>query len=163
MNGGNGKAVRVVLSHVCALAVAGYFLYAAYGKIRYPGQFALAIRNYQMVPEMLLNLMALFMPWWEVGGAVALLIPRTRRAGAIIVSALLVVFIIAISYAALYKGLDIDCGCIGKNSSKAGWSNIILDVGLLIATVGAVYLPLGGRDCVVEPCRATFATERASS
>jgi putative oxidoreductase len=163
MNGENGRMPKVVLSHLAALGVAAYFLYAAHEKILDPRQFAVAIKNYKMVPEMFVNLMALFMPWWEVGGAVALVIPRTRRAGAIIISALLLVFIIAISYAALYKGLDIECGCLGKNSSKAGWSNIILDVGLLIAAAGAVYLPARGRSPAAEPCAATLATDRGSS
>ena len=141
MNGGNGNLLRTVLAYLCALSVGGYFIYAAYEKIINPRQFAVDIGNYKMVPEMCWNLMALFMPWWEVGGAIALIVPRTRRAGAIIVSGLLLIFIIAVAYAALYKGLDIACGCTGKNSSKAGWYTIGRNVLLLAMTAAAVYLP----------------------
>jgi uncharacterized membrane protein YphA (DoxX/SURF4 family) len=163
VNGANGNHARTILAHVCALCVAGYFVYAAYEKILNPRQFAIDIGNYRMVPEMFVNFMALFMPWWEVAGAVALVIPRTRRAGAIIVAGLLLVFIIAIGYAALYKGLDIKCGCTGKNSSRAGWSNIILNSGLLIATAAAVYLPTWKRSAGTATLGATLAADRTSS
>jgi putative oxidoreductase len=148
VNGGNGNILKTVLAHVCALGVGGYFIYAAYGKIIDPRQFAINIGNYQMMPEMCWNFMALFMPWWEVGGAIALILPRTRRAGAIIVGGLLVVFIIAVSYAALYKGLDVECGCTGKNSAKAGWFTIGRNMFLLAGTAAAVYLPTWKRRAV---------------
>jgi len=138
MKTNNGYSRLALLGHLCAIGVAGYFIYAAYGKIRDPRQFAVDIGNFQMTPVALQNLMAIFMPWWEVGAAVALALPRTRRAGAIMVSALLLVFIVAVAYAAFYLGLDITCGCTGKDSSPAGWLTILRNVGLLAATVFSV-------------------------
>jgi putative oxidoreductase len=145
VNGGNGNRAKTILAHLCALGVAGYFLYAAYGKIVNPRQFAIDIGNYRIVPETYRNLMALFMPWWEVGGALALIIPRTRRSGAIIVGGLLMVFIIAISYAAFYLGLNIDCGCTGKGGSKVGGLKILENTCMLIGIAAAVYLPAWNR------------------
>jgi putative oxidoreductase len=162
MSNGDGPGVKTALAHLCALGVAGYFLYAAYGKIINPRQFALLISYYKMVPEMYLNLMAIFMPWWEVGGALALIIPRTRPAGAIIVGGLLVVFIIAIAYAAFYLGLNIDCGCTGKGGSKIGWLKIAENTGMLIAIAASLYLPKWKRAPTAEPYGAKLATERAS-
>lgn len=131
----------LTIAHVCAIGVAAYFVYAAYGKIKDPRQFAVDIGNFRMVPLAFQNLMALLMPWWEVGAAVALVIPRTRRAGTILVSALLLVFIVAVAYAAFYKGLDINCGCTGKNSSRVGWLTILRNLGLLAGALASVYLP----------------------
>lgn len=133
-------AVRNFVAHACAVIVGGYFLYAAYGKILDPRQFAIDIKNYQIMPEPLLNLPALFMPWWEVAAAIAFIVPKTRRAGAIIISGMLLLFIGMIGYSAIYKGLDISCGCTGKHSSKAGWFSIIRNLLLLAATFGSVYL-----------------------
>ncbi len=153
----NGRYSRVLLvAHLCAICVAGYFIYAAYGKITDPRQFAVDIGNFRMVPTAFQNLLALLMPWWEVGAAVALVIPRTRRAGTIMVSTLLLVFIVAVAYAAFYKGLDISCGCTGKNSSKVGWWTILRNVGLLAGALASVYLPAwrGGLGAV-EPTQAS--------
>ncbi len=133
-------AIRNFVAHACAVIVGGYFLYAAFGKILDPRQFVIDIKNYRIMPEPWLNLPALFMPWWEVAAAIALIIPRTRRAGAIIISGLLVLFIGMIGYSAIYKGLDISCGCTGKHSSKAGWLSIFRNLLLLAATVASVYL-----------------------
>jgi uncharacterized membrane protein YphA (DoxX/SURF4 family) len=124
---------------VCLLAVSGAFLYAASSKIIEPRQFVVAIKNYRMVHEAALHAMALILPWWEVGAAIALLIPKTRRAGAMLITGMLLMFIAAVSYAALYKGYNIDCGCFGKNSAKAGFTTIGLDLALLIAIFFATW------------------------
>lgn len=124
-----------ILSHICALGVAGVFLYAAQSKIIEPRQFVIDIKNYRMVPEPYLHLVAILLPWWEVGAALALIFPRTRRAGAVLISGMLLMFIAAVSYAAIYKGYNISCGCFGKGSASAGWKTIALDTALLIATL----------------------------
>lgn len=136
------NTVRVIIAHGCALAVAGVFLYAAQSKIIQPGQFAIDVGNYHIVPEPLLNLVALFLPWWEAGAAVALIFPLTRRAGAIFIAAMCLMFILAVSYAAFYMEYDISCGCFGKDgSTDAGIKTVALDLALLLATAVAVYLP----------------------
>ncbi len=138
------------ISHFCALSVAGVFLYAAQSKIIEPRQFIIDIKNYRVVPEAYLHLMAVFLPWWEVGAALALLAPRTRRAGAILITGMLIMFITAVSYATLYKGYNISCGCFGKGSAVAGWKTIALDTALLIAT----FISLFGARRRVTPASA---------
>ena len=132
----NGLGVKKsIVGHLCAAAVSGVFLYAALAKIQEPRQFAVDINNFQFLPVALVNLMAILLPWWEVGGALALLHPSTRRGGAIVLNCLLFMFIIAVSYAAFYKNLNIHCGCFGKdNPAAAGWRTIGLDVTLLLGT-----------------------------
>ena len=133
--------IRNVIGHLCAVGVAGFFLYAAHSKIIQPRQFLIDIRNYHLLPERYLNLAALFLPWLEATAAVALIVPRTRRAGSILVGGLLLMFIAAIAYAALYMGYDISCGCTGRDSSKAGWWTIIRNIGLLAGTGLSIWLP----------------------
>ena len=141
MSNTGGSSARRFIGHLLALAVAGTFLFAAWGKIREPRQFAMDITNYQIAPERYVNLMAIFLPWWEVGAAIALARPRSRPGGAILISGMLIMFISAVSYAALYKGLHISCGCWGKaGAASAGWKTIGLDVGLLIATILSLIL-----------------------
>ncbi len=139
MSGDGARKTKAFLAHMCALFVGGFFIYAAYGKIVEPRQFAIDIRNYRILPEVLLHLPALFLPWWEVAAAAMLVIPKTRRAGAILICGLLVVFIAMIGYSAIYMGLDISCGCTGKDSSHAGWLTIGRNVLLFIAALFSVY------------------------
>ncbi len=141
----------VVAAHICAFLVGAYFLYAAFGKVVQPRQFAIDIGNYKVFPESLLNLGAIFMPWIEIGAAVALIVPMTRRAGAIMIAAMLVVFIVIIYYAAIHLGLDIDCGCTGKGSSAAGWLTIGRNILLLAGTAVAFFTPRWQRQAETRP------------
>ena len=133
--------LRYVVAMLCALGVGGYFIFAALPKIWEPRQFAVDIKNYQMLPQAYLNLVALYLPWLEVFAAIAIIVPKTRRPGSVIIAGLLLFFIGAVSYAAFYKGLDITCGCTGKNSAKAGWPTILRNTFLLILTFLSVWLP----------------------
>jgi len=144
MTRGTIAVLRNTVAWLAALSVAGYFVYAAIPKIVDPRQFALDIRNYRILPEQLVNLAALYMPWLEACAAAALVLPATRRAGAVLVAGLLLLFIGAVSYSAFYLGLDISCGCTGKESTAAGWWTIIRNMMLLAGTAAAVWLPVRG-------------------
>lgn len=135
------QSLMRIISHLCALGVAGFFLYAAITKVYYDQrQFAIEISNYRILPKEFVNLPAILMPWLEIGAALALLAPFSRRAGAILIGGMLVAFIAAISYSALYLGLKIECGCTGKGGGEAGWLTIGRNTLLLAGTVLAVAL-----------------------
>ena len=138
----NAYSLRNIISHLCALGVAGFFLYAAYGKIGpiNARQFAVQISNYKILDEAFVNIPAIILPFVEVFAAIALLFPKSRIAGAVIIGGLLLFFIVAVYYAAIHLGLSIDCGCTGKGGSKAGWNVIGRNVGLLISTGASVWL-----------------------
>ena len=53
---------------------------------------------------------------------------------------MLLLFIAAISYSALYLGLTIECGCTGKGGGKAGWLTIGRNTLLIAGTLLSVYL-----------------------
>lgn len=129
------KQQLAIVSHVCALGVGGVFLFAGGEKIWEPRQFAVNITNYRILPEAYANLLAIFLPWWEVAAGAAILHPATRRAGAWMIAGMLSMFICAVGYSALYKGLHIDCGCFGKGGNvAAGWKTIGFDAFLIIVT-----------------------------
>jgi len=132
-------AWKPLVAHLCALVVAGFFLYYSYGKVKDPRQFAIDIGNYQLLSKYAAACFAIVLPWWEIGAALALLLPRTRPAGAILIGGMLIMFIAAVSLA-MSKGLDITCGCGGTGSGKAGWNVIYRNSGLLVGTFLSVYL-----------------------
>ncbi len=138
----NSSLATTVAGQLCALVVAGFFLYAAYYKIGEgrTKQFAIEIKNYKILPERYVNLPAVILPWIEVAAAIALIHPRTRPAGALLISGMLFCFIAAMSYSVFWLKLDISCGCSGADSGKAGWLPIWRNIALLLATCLSVAL-----------------------
>jgi uncharacterized membrane protein YphA (DoxX/SURF4 family) len=137
----SGNSTKRWIAHLCALGVAGFFLYAAATKVYYDQrQFAIEIGNYRILPRTYVNIPAILMPWIEIGAAIALLLPATRRSGAILIIGMLLIFIAAVSYSALYLGLTIECGCTGKGGGPAGWKTIGRNTLLIAGVLLSVFL-----------------------
>jgi uncharacterized membrane protein YphA (DoxX/SURF4 family) len=121
------------------IALGLFFVVAALPKIADPPSFAHMIYNYRILPGPLVNLAALVMPWAELLMAVALICGIWRRTAAVLVGALLAVFIVAIAFN-LLRGNAIDCGCFdvadaGKSAAEKFhdmWMVIVRDVGMLL-------------------------------
>ena len=114
------------------------FIYAAYAKLHFNGAwhlgdyyflFAMGIDSYKMLPLGIVEWMAKILPWLELALGVLLIIGAGLRWVGLVVTALLVVFMVALTHAAL-GGLEINCGCFGNNSVKPS-RELMLDAGLL--------------------------------
>ncbi|HMD04635.1 MAG TPA: MauE/DoxX family redox-associated membrane protein [Candidatus Binatus sp.] len=118
--------------HAVSLAVAAVFIYAGIDKIRDPLQFADSIAAFAILPAVLINLLAMGLPPFEIASGLLLIGPWTRRVGSLAVAIILVVFIIALS-SALLRGLTLDCGCfgVGAPSRPRMWVELALDAALL--------------------------------
>ena len=95
------------------------FVYASYNKILAPAVFAKIIYGYDLFPTMFINLMAIIVPFLELVAGLALIIGFYPRSAALIVNAMLLVFITALSIN-LIRGHEFDCGCFSINSSGQG-------------------------------------------
>jgi putative oxidoreductase len=124
------------------------FVYAAYAKLHFNGAwhlrdyyffFAMGIDSYKMLPLAVVEWMAKILPWAELALGAMLVIGAGVRWAGLVVSALLVVFMIALAHAAL-GGLEINCGCFGNNSVKPS-TELARDVGLLAV---ALAVTVGG-------------------
>lgn len=124
------------------IALGVFFIVAALPKVADPPSFAHMIYNYRLVPGPLVNITALALPWAELLMGVALICGIWRRTAALLVGALLVVFIVAISVN-LLRGNAIDCGCFdvadaGKSVEERFrdmWMTIYRDIGMLVLVV----------------------------
>jgi putative oxidoreductase len=118
--------------HAVSLAVAAVFIYAGIDKIRDPLQFADSIAAFAILPAVLINLLAMGLPPFEIACGLLLIGPWTRRVGALAIAIILVVFMIALS-SALLRGLTLDCGCfgVGAPSRPRMWVELALDAALL--------------------------------
>ncbi len=92
------------------LALGAIFIVASLPKIADPPSFAHMIYNYRILPAGLINFSSLAMPWVELLCGIALVLGVWKRAALGIITLMLVVFIVAISFN-LARGNAIDCGC----------------------------------------------------
>jgi uncharacterized membrane protein YphA (DoxX/SURF4 family) len=140
--------VLLILGRV---ALGAIFLYAAYSKLYFDGAwhlrdyqffFAMAIDSYKMLPLSIVQWMARFLPWFELLLGGLLIVGAGVRWVGSITSALLLVFIGAMTRAKI-MGLEINCGCFGNNE-KLGWATLIRDSSLLLlalaVTIGAFFI-----------------------
>jgi uncharacterized membrane protein YphA (DoxX/SURF4 family) len=97
----------------------GIFVYAAAGKILYPGDFAEAIGNYRIVPVKLTNLVAITLPWTELFAGLLLLNGFRTQSSNLVLFLCLCIFTFGV-ISAMVRGLDIYCGCFSESSRRVG-------------------------------------------
>jgi len=124
------------LGLIFRLIVGAVFIYASLDKIMHPEAFAKAVYNYKILPPALINLTALFLPWLELLTGAALILGTKVEGASTIISALLVVFLAAVT-STLLSGISIDCGCFTSSSAgrKTGWALLVQDAALLLLSL----------------------------
>ena len=112
--------IRPLFIWLARLAVAALFLGACIAKIRDPEGFALAVSRYRILPDVLVNPVAIILPWIELLSGLAVLAgpARFRAAGALVITGMLAVFTIAISLN-LLRGIEASCGCFSTRADAA--------------------------------------------
>jgi len=107
------------LTLAARLVIGGLFVYASIHKIIDPADFAVSIRNYMIVPQAWSNILALTLPWIEMGAGLFLILGIQTRPAALLTTGMMAVFLGALIHA-YWIGLDIDCGCFSSAASSAG-------------------------------------------
>ena len=102
------------------------FLWAGSTKIADPHKFATIIANYQLLPEQLVNSVAVWLPWVEVLCGVLLICGIWIDGSLFIINTLLVLFM-AVLISNWVRGIDVDCGCFSVAASE-GEPNTLLDI-----------------------------------
>lgn len=136
------RSLMLLFRWLLCLVLCGLFLAAAVHKIAYPEEFAKAVFRYQMLPDGLINLAALYLPWLELICALTLLLyPRFRAAALVIILLLLIVFTGA-QIANLIRGIDGTCGCLttSETGKPISWMSIALNGGFIVANSVALWL-----------------------
>ena len=114
------------------LLLGGTFLYASLDKIADPSAFARAIANYRLLPSGSEGFLAAVLPWVEALAGGLLLLGLMTAGASLVVAALSATFAAAIA-SALWRGLDVSCGCftLQPGAATAGWGHVGLDLALL--------------------------------
>lgn len=124
------------LFHICRLLLGLVFVYASYGKILHPQAFALAVYNYQLMPDALVNITALLLPWLELLLGLCMIFGLWMPGVTVAGTGLLVVFLGALVFNQIC-GLDIHCGCFSTEITKgpAGLGTVLRDVVFLAVSL----------------------------
>jgi hypothetical protein len=96
------------------------------------------IHHYELTPWNVSMVAAMFLPWLEVFAAVALIVRRLYLGAIASCSTMSAVFLSAILNAWV-RGLDITCGCFGKNLTENA-TNFPQHIALNAAMLGAALL-----------------------
>ena len=121
------------------VGLGGLFVYSAWGKIGDPGLFAHQVMRYELLPECLVGLFSLTLPMLELLVGLALVFTKWMREAALLICALLAMFIVALAWA-VARGLEIDCGCFGVPSVGGRTELLLAIVRDAVLLVPAIWL-----------------------
>jgi uncharacterized membrane protein YphA (DoxX/SURF4 family) len=138
-----GKIVVLLLR----LIVAGVFLYAGVMKIWDFGHgqsatpdFTVAIQHFEILPwPDLAVVLAIYLPWLEVIAAITLFVQRLALGAATAAAGMTLVFLGAVT-SAWARGLDISCGCFGKDEVSIHYPSLLWRDGLLLAAAAVLVI-----------------------
>ena len=126
---------------VVRLGLGCMFLYGSLPKIRQPYDFLSSVYNYELVGPKLGMLVAMVLPWAELLVGICL-VGGIFVSGALLVSIAMGTMFSFAAASALYRGLNISCGCFSA-SSKEQISYLTLIRTLVIMLISAIaYLSL---------------------
>jgi len=111
-----GPAGLTWLYHFLRLGLACIFIYAGFIKLLDPRAFAHAIAQYDLIPEILLPLVAVGLPALEVLAGAGLIFEV--RGSLSLITLFLLIFLVVLGYA-VWLNLDIDCGCFASDELDA--------------------------------------------
>jgi len=129
------KHLSRVFYHSVRLILGVIFIYASYDKILHPKAFAEVVYNYQILPDGLINVTAIVLPWLEMLMGIFLIMGFWMPGTVIWCNTLLVVYIGALCFN-LARGLDVNCGCFSTTKgSTISIETILWDVAFLALSV----------------------------
>jgi len=133
------------LGLVARLVLGGVLFVAGYLKAFTIDKSQMAVRAYEVLPISVANILGIILPWLEIGAGLLLILGFAVRYSAIFGTALMLIFVIAISQA-WARGLSIDCGCFGGGGKVAPGetkylSEILRDLGLAALGIYLIRYP----------------------
>ncbi len=119
------------------IGLGGIFVYAGALKIWDPQHFAIDVHHFQLTSWIVSAHIAVYLPWLEVFAGLALILRRLPLGGSLAIVGMTVIFMAALT-SAWARGLDISCGCFGKEEAKIAtnfFQLMLRDAALLAAAI----------------------------
>lgn len=127
------------------VGLAAVWLLSGVPKAMDPDRTYVAVRAYDVLPPLGVELVAGILPWLEIALAVLLLLGLGTRVAAVVSGLLLLVFVAGVTQA-WARGLTIDCGCFGgggqvEAGETAYVAELVRDTGFLLLAAWLVLRP----------------------
>lgn len=104
----NVRQHRETILSVARICFGVVFIFAGTDKILNPKEFAEVVFNYRVLPDVLINLVAVVLPWIEVISGLCVALKRRIAGGLTVLNGLLVIFSALIVFN-IIRGIDISC------------------------------------------------------
>jgi len=122
---------------ITRLLLGAIFVVASIDKIAHPGEFAKIISNYQILPNYLINIVAVVLPWLEALLGLFILC-GWWLAGAIALANLLLMIFLGALVSTVARGIDVNCGCFSVKAAASPHALWYLSRDLIFLLLGAV-------------------------
>jgi uncharacterized membrane protein YphA (DoxX/SURF4 family) len=118
----------------------GVFVYASFDKILHPAAFSEALYNYQILPDELINLTAIVLPFLELVLGIFLIINFWMPGTVVMCNLLLTTFIVALLFN-MARGLNINCGCFSTTAVESSMNvlTVLRDTSFLVISGYLLY------------------------
>lgn len=122
------------------LLVGGVFVWSSVSKLRFPYEFLKDVYGYEMLGAKAGMILAMVLPWLELAVGM-LLLAGSVLGGALLTSMLLLMMFVIGQSSAIYRGLEISCGCFSANADGAAVTYAtVLRTGALLAATAIGYV-----------------------
>lgn len=111
------KKWNLVASLSMRIVLGGTFILAAVPKIMDSRGFAVDITHYDFFPKIVVNIIAITVPWIELFIAFSIIFAVAQKGGILLLNLMLIAFLVLLGQAWI-RGLDIDCGCFGHSGAR---------------------------------------------
>lgn len=128
------------LYHSARIILGTIFLFACFDKLLRPDDFAVVIYNYQVLPDGLVNLAAILLPWVELVLGLSLILNVWIADAAVLGNLLLLAFFSVLVFN-LARGLDVSCGCFSTapGEDAADFMTVLRDLSFLFVSGYLLY------------------------
>lgn len=123
------------LYHAARIILGLIFLFACYDKLLHPQAFAEVIYNYQVLPDSLVNITAILLPWVELMLGLSLIV-NVWVPGSVVLGNLLLLSFFSMLIFNLVRGLDVSCGCFSTAPGEKGadYLTVLRDMSFLLVS-----------------------------
>jgi len=124
------------------LGVGTVLVYAGLHKMGHAGELARIVYAYRLVHLEMVNLVAMILPWLEMLAGILLVLGLLRRSSALVACALFGLFAAAVGLA-LFRGIDVLCGCFSlvPGGERIGWGVLLRDGALAVVSACLIAHP----------------------
>jgi putative oxidoreductase len=126
------------------LGLGALFIYTGAGKAADPMSFLMNVRSFQILPDPYAAWVAMGLPWLEILAGLALVSGVLVEGGLSCIAGMLGVFLWAFIHS-WQRGLDVNCGCFGKQDAATDYTQAILQDALLLTVTLALLIHRGRR------------------